>query len=198
MAQTLNSTMSDQFANSYIDQAYADAYFAGHISTVKDAAWAALTANQKASALIQATWVIEQLKFTVPTVPWDATLQYDNLLHRFYYSSPAIPGSAIKWSSLQNLQFPRNIDTNYSGVFIPEAVKDAECEQAIFMATLDESIITSTMQGVVSETFSGGGITISQRYENKGGNVSTLLAPLTKQFVNPYILRATGMRFRRS
>jgi hypothetical protein len=198
MAQTLNATISDQFANSYVTQAQADAYFAGHISTVKDAAWAALTTNQKASALIMATWVIEQLKFTVPTVPWDATLQYDNLLHRYYYSSPAIPGSAVKWSSLQNLQFPRNIDTNYSGVFIPEAIFDAQCEQAIFLATADDSVLTSIMQGVVSESFSGGGITISQRYENTGAGSTTLLAPLTKQFVNPYILRATGMRFRRA
>lgn len=190
--------MSDQFANSYIDQTYADAYFAGHISTVKDAAWAALSANQKASALIQATWVIEQLKFTVPTVPWDATLSYDNLLHRYYYSSPAIPGSAIKWSALQSLQFPRNVDTNYNGVFIPEAVKDAQCEQAVFMLTVDEDTMAKTLAGIVSETFIGGGITIAQRFGNKGGTVGTLLAPLTKQFVNPYILRATGMRFRRS
>jgi uncharacterized membrane protein YgcG len=204
MAQTLNAVMSDQFANSYVDVAYADAYFSGHVNATKSAAWAALSADQKASALISATWVIEQLKFTVPTVPWDATLQYDNLLHAYYYSSPSIPGSAIKYSALQSLQFPRNVDSNYSGVFIPEAVKDAQCEQAVFMLSADEDSISKTLSGIVSESFSGGGITISTRYggasASGGGNSSggSLIAPLTKQFLNPYILRNTGMRFRRS
>lgn len=202
MAQTLNATMSDQFANSYVDQAYADAYFAGHVNATKAAAWTALSNDQKVSALIQATWVIEQLKFTVPTVPWDASLQYDNILHKYYYSSPAIPGSAIKYSSLQSLQFPRNVDTNYSGVFIPEAVKDAQCEQAVYLVTADEDSLSKSLSGIVSESFSGGGVTISTRYASGSGGGSasggSLLAPLTKQFLNPFILRNTGMRFRRS
>jgi hypothetical protein len=191
---TLNSTISDEFANSYCDQDFADQYFENHVVSTKRDAWDALEDDQKANALIQACYIIEQLKFTVPTNLWDSRLQYDNLTHRYYYSYPADPSTAVKQTPLQALQFPRNVDTNFQGTFMPERVMMAQCEQALYMTTLDESTVGDSLQGVTSQVFQAGGVTISQRM-NPGG---LLLSPIAQNFLNPYIMQKTGIRLNRA
>lgn len=196
MAITLNNTAMSETANSYCDIDFADDYFLNHVVTANNDLWSVLDDDKKAQLLVQACYHIEQLKFTIPTniFPFDAQLQYNNLTHTFFYSEPATPGVAVKYTSLQSLQFPRNIDMRSSGVFIPERILIAQCEQAIYLATFDSSVLSSTMQGVRSDILQAAGITISQRLEPGGTTVS----PLVMSYVNPYILRRTGMRFQRA
>lgn len=193
---TLDNTQSGESANSYVDVAYADDYFSAHLSSTKQTLWAGLTDDQKTNALIQGCYMVEQLKFTIPTntFPFDARLQYDNLRHTYYYSVPQVPGVAIKYTALQALQFPRNIDMKSTGVFIPEKVMMAQCEQAIYLCAFDDSTLATSLQGVTSDVVQVSGLTVSQKITPGG----TAMSPIAMQFLNPYLLRTTGTRLQRA
>lgn len=191
MAITLDTTVSGETSNSYCDVAYADDYFTNHPSSTKSAAWLALNANQKAYALVQACYAIEQFRFTQVNDTNNRPWFYDPVLGRFLYTYNL--DLVVKYNFFQVLQFPRNIDINSGGVvFMHERVKMAQCEQAIYMATLDETALANRLQGVMHDVVGVQGINLSQRIEADGST----LAPVARDLLRPLMLK-NASRLRR-
>jgi hypothetical protein len=91
----------------------------------------------------------------------------------------------------QALQFPRNCDYTSSGTpYIPTEIIDAQCEQALYLLSVDESSISSQLQGVGSESVQAGSISTSQDFSRVG----TLLAPMAYELIAPYLLRSSSFR----
>src|SRR6185436_19538531 len=111
MAVTLITDVADQFANSYVDIAYADDYWEGHWDSIKADQWAALSDEQKTRLLIKATRVIDAVRFTEPTSAYDdySTLVYDRLSQTVYLTT-LDRERPRKFYYYQALQFPRIID----------------------------------------------------------------------------------------
>jgi hypothetical protein len=198
MAIVLISTLEGEDSNSYCDVAYADDYFASlpyAATNPKSKYWSGLGDSEKQNLLLQACADIEKLKFTDQYEFADVHLAYDNVLHRNYYTIPGADAMSIKYNPFQNLQFPRNKDIKTDGTrYIPERVMWAQCEQAYYVgATMDESVLNAGQVGVRHDSFSGGGIQVSQKIDPNG---STLCAK-AKNWVKPYMLKRT-MRFERS
>lgn len=180
---TLDNTLMGQLSNSYVDQAYADAYFAAHFNAIKRDGWAALTADQKTNALIQACAILEGLKFTEPQTDYFMIPHLDPVTLMYRQVTDAV----VKWSSIQRLQFPRNIDANYAdqmNPYIPDAIIKAQCEQAYFLTVIDDSGLQSMRQGVRSEALNADGISVSTHYVGQGD----MLAPIVVQLVKQYFL----------
>lgn len=193
---TLVTTLSSETANSYVNVAYCDTYWAEHYATLKATAWAALTSTQKASALFHACRSLEALRFTTPLDRYVAPpLRYDNrngLVMTMPYS-----GDACKADSNQALQFPRNLDINTSGVYsIPDAIMAAQCEQALYLITFDEESAAATLRGLDYESVTVGQVSTTQRFT--GGitaNVATLrLSPVAVEMVSPYLIRSNKLQ----
>lgn len=197
MALTLDNTVSGQFANSFVDVTYADSYWSGHYSTTKAAQWAALTTNQKTSALIQACSILERFKFA-------ETMQASRpeFFHSKYFRTTGLvvqltyQRRAIRASYHQKLQFPRSLDYDTTGAFyIVEDVKMAQCEQALYLLNFDESLMSSAQQGLQSESVSVGSIKTSQTFSSAGSaGASTALAPMAREFLSQYFLTVTPIK----
>jgi hypothetical protein len=189
MALTLNSTISDDAANSYVTLAYCDAYWDDHYLTLKAASWAALTDPQKIAALIHGCRAIEALRFT-ERLDRHRDLSFGRDLRsnlvRLQDTDRKTPRKAV---GTQSLQFPRNLDYDADGVYyIPEAVMMSQCEQAVFMLTADESAQLSSIQGLKSESVRVGNVSVSQEFTGKvGPNVS----PVSVNMLSPFLLRAS-------
>ncbi len=195
MALTLNTTLADEFANSYADVAYADAYWEGHYSTVKAAQWAALTSPQKINLLIQSCRIIETLRFTNIERPGDyvsSRLHYDRRSHTVLSLNER--SVVTKWNVLQRLQFPRNYDRNTAtgALYIPEPVLLAQCEQAVYTMNFDDTAVANRLQGVTEDITTVGNIHLRQNYAVGG----TQLSPTALDLVRPYLL-ATSVQIRR-
>jgi hypothetical protein len=94
----------------------------------------------------------------------------------------------------QKLQFPRNIDVDGSNAgFIPQGVKDAQCEQAVYLIAFDDSPIATQLTGVHEEFLGAGAVRVSTKYRGTG----TFIAPMTMQLLSPYF-RKTSTKLRRS
>jgi hypothetical protein len=197
MATVINAILKDELANSYCDGDYADDYFAAlpkPDKNPKSIFWSELGDAEKQQLLVQACWAIERYKFTETNDLSDIHLAYDNVNHRSYWTVPGVGGTPIKLNPFQALQFPRNIDIRTDGsAYIPDRVLMAQCEQAYYMATLDESVLASAEQGVLHDSFSGGGINVSQRIDRNG----TALSPMAKQYIRPFMLKSVK-RFERA
>lgn len=197
MPLTLDNTLSGDKANSYVDVAYADSYWSGHYTLASQTAWTALTTNQKTSALIAATRVLETVKFTERKVNYfDYKYFYDRIagVARPVYDEPTIP---VKYDWYQALQFPRNLDVDKTtgASYIIEPVKMAQCEQALYMTTVDSTALVNTMQGLISDSIKVGNISIRQKFSES--KVGTLLSPNALQILSPYMIRS-GAVLRRS
>lgn len=185
MSLTLTPTLSSTSANSYVTLAFADAYWQDHYQAVKAAQWEALSDSQKTSALIQACRCLETLRFVAR-----ATKDADYELH--FLRNPGVVVQTnrdvipLRAAYNQALQFPRNIDrTDESGeYFIPESIKLAQCEQAVYLLGVDDSALATRLQGVVSESMSVGSIKVSQQFEGVG----TLIGPMALEYVRPFLL----------
>jgi hypothetical protein len=191
---TFDSSIAGPLANSYCSVLYADDYFSNHYDFVKSTNWSNFGFVQKQRVLIQATRILETARFTSVVTYLDYGLYYDRnsgLVLQF-----SLDRDPVKFAFGQHLQFPRNLDIDINGVkFIPEEIMFAECEQAIFLTTLDETALANRIQGVTSDTVSvgKGNIHLNQQYALGG----SAFAPLALEFVRPYILK-TGGRVRRS
>jgi hypothetical protein len=192
MAILLNSTLISEDANSYCDIAFADDYFSEHFSALKRTTWEALGDGQKQQLLVQACMVIEQFRFTEPTTPQLSSLQWDNVQNRF---TAYVPDSVNvgKYSVYQALQFPRNIDIQADGdYYIPERMKMAQCEQAIYLASLDETALANRLQGLNMDRLSlgRGEVQLTQEYFNQG----TALSPIAHEWIRPYLIKTSRMQ----
>lgn len=192
MALTLNTQISDAYANSYVDTDYADDYWTNHFSATKSAQWLALTDDQKTYTLIQACRIIETVRCSV-LVPLNGnyTLIYDQ--HTHVVLDINIDQLPVKFYYFQSLQFPRNLDRDsVTGVtFIPEAVKMAQCEQALFLLNYDDSNQASRMQGVEDDMARVGSIHVRKKYVSDGSAV----APMALEFLRPLTMKtSTSLR----
>lgn len=189
MALTLVSTLSSETANSYCDISYCDDYWAQHYSSTKADLWAALTTPQKTMLLIQACRSIERLRFTVTrNSNTEYTLRHTAIPGLIaQYITNVVP---VKDSYTQALQFPRNVDRNSEGVqVIPEPVKLAQCEQAVYLLSFDESVMASRLQGIDSESTSVGSVSVKQTFSGS----ATALSPMALEYVGPFLLRTSAV-----
>ncbi len=193
---TLVTTLSGATSNSYVDVAYGDAYWAGHYSTTKAALWAALNSTQKASALYHACISLQAIRFTSQDSRFDvSSLTYN--VQAGVFQSQLNYDEAMRADVYQALQFPRNLDIDEAGVYsIPSAIKDAQCEQALYLTTFDEEAATATLRGLDYESVTVGQVSTTQRFT--GGvtvNPATLrLSPIAIELISPYLIRSNKLR----
>lgn len=200
MALTLDAGVAAESANSYVTAVYCDEYWQQHYSQVKADQWAALTTPRKEALLIQACRVIESLRFT-----------YDNKrggVEKDYYKSRSTgrliefpyKERPVKFDWYQALQFPRSIDidSQASEPYIPEAVKMAQCEQALHLLNFDDSVLSSRAQGVESESITAGPVSISQKFSSSSGSSGggSLVGPVALGFLKPFLIHV-GRQVRR-
>lgn len=197
MAVVIDSTKSGEFANSFIDQDYADEYFEVHYDSAKQSAWNALDDDQKAMLLVQAASVLNSLRFTYVGVREDYELQYD--IHAKKVLSINHDVRPLKYSFIQNLQFPRNIDIDsQTGVsYIPEDIKIAQCEQALAIKNFSETNVTKILGGIRREAVSiGGEISRDIAYADNATQTTVSLAslsPFALQWVGKYLIHGTRL-----
>jgi hypothetical protein len=116
MAATITCTPGGSADNCYVTAAQATAYYAG---TLREATWAEFPADDRAKALIQATQDIERQ---------GGACAPDSPSRSRFWGEPYDVGTP------QALHFPRSDDLDSGGsVVIPEAVRDAVCEQALWL-----------------------------------------------------------------
>jgi hypothetical protein len=196
MSITLTTTISGETSNSYCDVDFADDYFENHYDITKTAAWDELGDGQKEHLLVRACRMVEMARFTEPEEPMYYNYQMRWRRDLGQVISIADRRHPYKYSSIQSLQFPRNLDVRSDGtVFIPEEVKMAQCEQAVYLLNLDETALANRLQGIRRDTVvvNSGDITLSQAYEPGG----TLFGPLTLELIRPYLLKS-GTRIERA
>lgn len=189
MALALVTTLAAENANSYVDVEYADSYWLDHYQTTKANQWAALSEAQKTSALISACRQIEGLRFTYPYNPSSSSSGYEYDRGSGLVIELIDRSQPIKSSYFQALQFPRVLDRDKEdgSFFVPEPVKEAQCEQAVYLLTFDESAIATRLQGIESESITVGPISTSQRF----GGVGTALAPMAIERLKPYLISSS-------
>lgn len=189
---TLDATLSGEFANSYVTRSYADSYFANHYVADKTALWATFSDAQKDALLIHATiFGIENVVCVLPNEINDPFRKhYSNRVTGQVIQLADDPYLPYRYSSIQNLQFPRNLDIDSTGtVFIPEDVKIAQCEQAIYLADQDEEALSNSEKGLKLESITVGPIKISEEFETK--KVVSSISSIVKQLMKKYSIRGT-------
>ena len=184
----LDVTVGGSASNSYVTVGEADKYFSTHYITAKKTAWSALSQPQKESALKRACQQLETLKvlddeLATGRLPIALMIDYgyDLTIHRAEVN--------------QKLQIPRNIDLDPFGIpLIPQEYKDAQCEQAVYLLSFDDSAIVTVTQGIVEEAVTAGPIKSYTKYSE--GFAPTYIAPMVLELLRPF-LRYTG-RLRRN
>jgi hypothetical protein len=183
----LIATVGASNANSFQTELEANAYFAAHWSLTKKAAWEAMIASgRKESLLKAATRVLVTLRVH------DMTITADRLPAALMDDWDAVENAVItKYDADQSLPFPRNIDVDDAGdPFIPDGVKEAQAEQAIYMLTFDESAIANSLTGVIEEAVGAGGVRSYVQYTGS----SSFIAPLALELMKPYLRRSSKLR----
>lgn len=178
----LDASVGASTSNSYINVADADAYFADHWSAVKADAWATLTSEQKERVLVSACRLIETIRvldqpYTTGRLPIAliGSDMRDVSIHRMLVD--------------QRLQFPRNLDIDPSSgnPFLPDGLKDAQCEQAVYLLAFDETQLASQIQGIAQEEIAaGGGVRVWNMFSGERGR---MFSPMTLELMEPFIRR---------
>jgi hypothetical protein len=190
MAIVLDATVGGEFSNAFTNIAYADEYFENHYNSVKKAAWQALTDEAKEAALMDATQILEQFNFIVGVLkPTVSDMVYDPRTGKFlaYVNESVTP---TKYNYFQALQFPRSVDVYTDGtLYIPEKIKRATCEQAVYLLAFDDSALANRLQGITMDRVSigQGAISATQEY----GLGGTMLAPTAHQLIRPYLVNTS-------
>lgn len=177
----LDITKSGEFSNSYVDLDYADTFFDNHYSAIKRDGWSALSDDQKESALVDACQDIDTLCFTdeeiltaIPRLD-PITLTYRN-----------VTDGVVKFLATQRLQFPRNRDIHFAGdTYIPVDVQRAQCEQAYYRVTLDESELIAQRKGLKRELTSVDGIRVMQIFDGSGDQFSPIAVGYLRKYLRP-------------
>jgi hypothetical protein len=191
MALVLDSSISGEHSNSYITVAECDDYWGNHYSTTKADVWNGLNDAQKVSALIQACRVIETARFVSDSGNGYVEPQLYALNHQWIGYSP---GQPVRANYAQCLQFPRNVDYDSTGSFyIPESIKMAQCEQAVYLITFDESTIGDRIQGMDLNSTRVGDVSIHNRF---GGGKFSTYAPMALEYAKPFFLKSNVKAYR--
>jgi hypothetical protein len=197
MPITIDTSLATETANSYADVAFADDYWENHYLPVKAAAWAALTDEAKATLLVNACRVLETARFTLKVGLPDFSLYYDSA-HAIVLALN-LDTEPVRYYFYQRLQFPRNIDVYKTGtqqgdLYVPDEVKWAQCEQAVYLLSLDETAMSNRVQGITMDKvgIGKGQIEATQEYAITGSSYS----PIALEILRPYMIK--GGRLRRA
>lgn len=177
----LVTTLAGVDSDSYATLAEADAYFAAHWDTVKSTAWDALSDGQKETALKQAIMILESFNYWEDST--ETTVTTSNNLRKCIIT-PA--------ETNQALSFPRNIDLDENDdLYIPNDVKNAQCEQAIFLvSSMNESTVQARARGLLAEHIKAGAVEVSQSYSSDGtSNAYTMfVSPIALMLLRKFIV----------
>lgn len=183
------ATVGGENSDSYVTVTEANAYFNVHYSLTKKAIWTATSGPQKEMLLKRACQLLETLKvldneFTTGTLPLALVIDYgyDLTIH--------------KGATNQRLQFPRNVDVTSSGdLFIPQEVKDAQCEQAVYLLAFDDAALVTQLQGIEEEANTVGPIKTYVKYRAGGGaGNTTYLSPMVVELMRPFLRPTSRVR----
>ena len=158
MAVTLVATVGASTANSYATVAEADTYFLAHpLYKI----WDALYTTDKVRWLLMAAREIDTL--TIDGAKYDTS------------TTSGVPDQALR--------FPRAQDYD-GGTFIPDGVKDAQCEQAIHRAQIGttDTRLTLQAQGVVEVEFDD----VREKYGEAQGGSSRTVAQRAYDILNSF------------
>lgn len=182
----LDSTVGGSASNSYVTMAEANTYFTNHYLTAKKTLWNTLGGPQKESVLKRACQLLEtllvlddQLSTGRLPVALVVDLGYDLSVHRSEYN--------------QRLQFPRNLDVDLTGApFVPQEVKDAQCEQAVYMLAFDDTTLITLQQGIVEEAVTAGAVKSYTKYSE--GMAPSYLSPQVIELMRQYLRPTSRLR----
>ena len=182
---TINATIADERANSYVLASDFTAYWTNHWNLTLSAQMLALTVPRVEMLLVQACRIIETVHFTEPVDPLaDYHLVYDSRQQQIR-SVKTNYGRPQKYNYFQFLQFPRTLDIYQDGtLYIPYPIQAAQCEQAAYLYTFDTTIIEDSLQGLSSQAVNVSGVSISQRYRANG----SMLCAEARNYVKPYVI----------
>ncbi len=195
MAITFDNTLAGETSNSYCDIDYADDYFSYYSTdSTTSSQWLALDDDHKTGKLVQACRILETLHFTETVDPLsDWHLVYDSR-QQSIRSVKTNYGRPQKWNYWQQLQFPRTFDVHMAGdLYIPEPILMAQCEQAGYLLSFDNTIIANSLQGVTIDSINVSGVQLSQHLRPNG----SMMCPLAYQMVKPFLIKQ-NMRLQRA
>ena len=191
---TLNATIADERANSYVTAVDFTAYWTNHFDLVTAAIMLALTTPQIEMLLVRAARTIDSIHFTEPVDPLaDYHLVYDSRQQQIR-SVKTNYGRPQKYNYFQFMQFPRTLDVYQDGtLYIPYPIQAAQCEQAAYLLSFDTTIIEDGLQGLSRQAINVSGVAISQTIRTKG----SLICAAAYDMCKPYIINQ-NMRLQRA
>lgn len=193
MAITLDTSISGEQANSYVDAAYLQDYWSNHYNTTVGAQVLALTQKQQEYLLVRACRILESIRCTRPIARTDYQLRYNRLTGTIV-DIAYLTREPVKWAYFQRLQFPRNLDVDpqTGQMYIPEPIMMAQCEQAAFLLNFDDTAIANRLQGITMDKTSIGRsqIDLTQEYASNG----SMIAPMAYEFMRQYMLLNAKLR----
>jgi len=182
----LTTDIAGEFSDSYVTIAEANQYFASHWSTAKESAWSSLSVAQRERVLKFAANIIDTLRIhdvDYGSGPLPPALRADG----------ALSYSVHRLDMVQRLGFPRNVDVDSTGTaYIPTEVKDAQCEQAVFLLTADETAMSNYLSGIAEEAVSAGPVRVYTRYAD--GASASMIAPMTMELLRPFVRPTRRMK----
>jgi len=182
----LDTTVGGSASNSYVSVAEANTYFNNHYLAAKKTLWNTLAGPQKESVLKRSCQLLEtllvlddQLSFGRLPVELVIDFGYDLSIHRSELN--------------QKLQFPRNLDVDPIGdPFIPQEVKDAQCEQAVYLLAFDDTTLVTLIGGIVEEAVTAGAVKTYTKYSE--GQPPTYLSPHVIELMRPFLRPTSRLR----
>ncbi len=170
MPATLIATVGSDQANSYVSVSDADAYFANRTGTDK---WDAASDDQKAQALIMATWRIDQEQFVgIPVHPLNGTISDQN--------------QALRWPRYAALD---DEGWEYHFDVVPQRVQNATCELALEILGGGTSLTDTGMEGFADVKL--GTLSVTPRSDFSAGQ----LPRNVRRFLGPLLASAAGAAF---
>lgn len=164
--------------NSYLDVAAADVYFSDRLGAE---AWAALWAQQKSQALITATRRLDRLPFLGAKKDQAQALQFPRC-----YPPTGLP----------LISSPNGVDDLPYGAGwycegdVPQAIKDAVCEEALALVSVGKSQrLELQAQGV--KGFSLG--RLAETFGSAPKGLGGLLSLEARELLRPYVAGAVGI-----
>lgn len=196
---SLIADQASEISNTYCTAAFADAYWSNDYRSANVAQWAALTDAQKTNLLIQACKVIETARFTVPVTLPQYAMHYDRRTRLVL--SLNLTRTPVKFYYYQRLQFPRNLDVYYltpptgaalGDLYIPEDILIAQCEQAMYLMNLDQSALSTRLQGVLVNKIVVGNNAVGLTQEF--ATVGSMFSPMALEILRPYMFNGGKMQ----
>lgn len=169
MSSLITCTPGGSTDNSYVTVAQANTYYA---NTLREPLWDDYAEDDRERALIQATQQLEAL---------GGARTVDSPSRSLFWGEP------YDTSTPQALHFPRSDDLTTGGIVaIPQAVKDAVCEQALWLLQQRDApplLDHAANQAAGISNLSLDGINVSY----KGSSIPRDIAPAAWAKFSPYV-----------